>query len=62
MNSTCNFFQWADENTDNWDNSSVNSGRSREHRGGSNAPKRPRLTGSKRKCGICGVEGTYNIF
>ncbi|XP_032669264.1 DNA topoisomerase 3-alpha isoform X2 [Odontomachus brunneus] len=57
MNSGCNFFKWADENTD-WNNSStVNSGRSREYNSGSNASKRPRLTSGKRKCGICGIEG-----
>ncbi|XP_029663967.1 DNA topoisomerase 3-alpha [Formica exsecta] len=64
MNSTCNFFKWADEididnrgNTD-WNNFTVNKGgtNSRAPQRGS-APKRPRLTGGKRKCGNCGIEG-----
>lgn len=68
MNSTCNFFKWADEididnrgNTD-WNNFTVNKGRtnSRAPQRGS-APKRPRLTGGKRKCGNCGIEGNAYI-
>ncbi|XP_011696308.1 PREDICTED: DNA topoisomerase 3-alpha-like isoform X2 [Wasmannia auropunctata] len=67
MNSTCNFFKWADEddaanyeNTD-WGNSTTrrtgnNARRPRAPQKG-NAPKRPRLTGGKRKCGNCGMEG-----
>lgn len=60
MNSTCNFFKWADENTD-WGSSSLNNRENRGRSRGSNAPKRPRLTGGKRKCGICGVEGKGDI-
>ncbi|KMQ86449.1 dna topoisomerase 3-alpha-like protein [Lasius niger] len=68
MNSTCNFFKWADENdVDNrgntdWNNLTVNRGgnRSRVPQKGS-APKKPRLAGSKRKCGKCGMEGSVYI-
>lgn len=66
MNSTCNFFKWADENDiDNrgntdWNNFTVNRGGNRTNsrvpqRG--SAPKKPRLAGGKRKCGNCGIEG-----
>ncbi|RLU22556.1 hypothetical protein DMN91_004834 [Ooceraea biroi] len=64
MNSTCNFFKWADEddadneNTD-WSNSAAaRRGNQTRNRGGGSAPKRPRLAGGGRKCGICGIEGT----
>ncbi|XP_011144136.1 DNA topoisomerase 3-alpha isoform X2 [Harpegnathos saltator] len=60
INSSCNFFQWADENTDQSSFSAMSGGSRGRSRGGSrdsHASKRPRLTGSKRKCGICGVEG-----
>jgi len=63
MNSTCNFFQWADE-TDNqhtdWSNSIVNRGKNKTHNRGGSVPKKPRLTG-KRKCGNCGMEGKVLI-
>lgn len=65
INSTCRFFKWADEddagnheNTD-WSNSTArgrgNKAPSRAPQKGS-APKRPKV-GTKRKCGICGIEG-----
>jgi len=60
MNSTCNFFQWADENDNqntDWSNSVVNRGKNKTHSRGGSVSKRPRLTGSKRKCGNCGMEG-----
>lgn len=68
MNSTCHFFKWADENdvdnhgntdwnnTYNTTNQGRNQTRSRIPQKGS-APKKPRLTGGKRKCGNCGIEG-----
>ncbi|XP_011878275.1 PREDICTED: DNA topoisomerase 3 isoform X2 [Vollenhovia emeryi] len=66
MNSTCNFFKWAEDEDDvggqntDWGNSTArrraNTARGGTHHRG-NASKRPRLTGSKRKCGICGIEG-----
>lgn len=69
MNSTCNFFQWADENdagsheNTDWGNSTArgrgNVTRRRFPQRG-NAPKRPRVTGGKRKCGNCGMEGNVN--
>lgn len=87
MQSTCKFFQWADETNANasyrgddddgggdgggtwgggnrgggnwgggdWGSSSSGRGRGR----GGNAPKKPRAPGAKRKCGICGTEGTF---
>lgn len=58
MNSTCNFFKWADENDNqntDWGNPTINRRKNTISRGGS-VPKRPRLTG-KRKCGNCGMEG-----
>ncbi|KAL0102558.1 hypothetical protein PUN28_018092 [Cardiocondyla obscurior] len=61
MNSTCNFFKWADEDNDNvdWDDSSArdrnNTTRKRTFQKG-NAPKRPKLA-TKRKCRNCGMEG-----
>ncbi|XP_018404081.1 PREDICTED: DNA topoisomerase 3-alpha isoform X1 [Cyphomyrmex costatus] len=65
VGSTCNFFKWADENDadDNhtdWSNSTArgtgNRARNKFPQKGS-APKRPRPTGGKRKCGNCGLEG-----
>ncbi|KYN28291.1 DNA topoisomerase 3-alpha [Trachymyrmex cornetzi] len=65
VNSTCNFFKWADEDDTNdshmdWSNSTArgigNKARSKFSQRG-NAPKRPKLTGGKRKCGNCGLEG-----
>ncbi|KAL6262200.1 hypothetical protein P5V15_007297 [Pogonomyrmex californicus] len=66
MNSTCNFFKWADEadadshESMDWNNSTVRKQRNRTNNRISqknNAPKRPRLTGGNRKCGNCGIEG-----
>ena len=65
VNSTCNFFKWTDEDDTNdshtdWSNSTArgigNKARSKFSQK-SNAPKRPNLTGGKRKCGNCGLEG-----
>ncbi|XP_012057921.1 PREDICTED: DNA topoisomerase 3-alpha-like [Atta cephalotes] len=65
VNSTCNFFKWTDEDDTNdshtdWSNSTArgigNKARSKFSQK-SNAPKRPKLTGGKRKCGNCGLEG-----
>jgi hypothetical protein len=65
MNSTCKFFKWADdddvdhENMD-WNTSTVRGrgrGRGNTTHNRHNAPKRPRPTGGKRKCGNCGMEG-----
>ncbi|XP_043503570.1 DNA topoisomerase 3-alpha isoform X1 [Polistes fuscatus] len=61
--STCNFFKWADVdggiNTNertNWGNSG-NRNSNTTHRGNSSTSNRSQGTRSKRKCGICGVEG-----
>ncbi|XP_076293388.1 topoisomerase 3-alpha isoform X2 [Lasioglossum baleicum] len=54
MNESCNFFQWADDTTQNHNASFGERGRGR---GRENTQKKPRATGSKRKCGVCGIEG-----
>ena len=84
MNSTCKFFQWADEaNTSSnfrggddddhgggggggWngcgrDWSGLSAGRGRGRGGSSGASKKPRATGTKRKCGVCGIEGELDL-
>lgn len=61
MNSTCKFFKWADDDDvdhENMDwNTSTARGRGNTAHNRHNAPKRPRPTGGKRKCGNCGMEG-----
>lgn len=61
MTESCKFFQWADENLQNHNKTfrkdNNNTSRGREHKKYGNTQKKPRATGGKRKCGICGVEG-----
>ncbi|XP_053988911.1 DNA topoisomerase 3-alpha isoform X1 [Hylaeus volcanicus] len=61
MNESCKFFQWADENVSNHNETfrGGNSNTSREagNRKHANIQRKPRATGGKRKCGICGIEG-----
>ncbi|KAK2586300.1 hypothetical protein KPH14_001550 [Odynerus spinipes] len=62
--STCKFFKWADEdqssNVNNerrdWGNFGKRNNNT-THRGGASSSTKPRATGAKRKCGICGTEG-----
>lgn len=61
--STCKFFQWADDppsNDSGFDSNfsgNFSSERGARTQGKGQATKKPRTTGGKRKCGICGVEG-----
>lgn len=81
MQSSCKFFQWADETNTNtsyggdddgggdgggnwgnrgggdWGPSTSARGRGRGG-GGGGATRKPRAPGAKRKCGVCGTEGT----
>ncbi|XP_031833068.1 topoisomerase 3-alpha isoform X2 [Nomia melanderi] len=58
MNESCKFFQWADENVENHNESFGNRSNNRSrNKGSNNVQRKPRATGGKRKCGLCGVEG-----
>ncbi|KZC11859.1 PREDICTED: DNA topoisomerase 3-alpha [Dufourea novaeangliae] len=57
MNESCKFFQWGDENVQNHNkfvNRNSNTSGSKE---GNKTQRKPRASGGKRKCGICGIEG-----
>lgn len=66
MNDSCKFFQWVDEDSENFNNMPTDNNRRTATRGRGqdkreNTKKGSRVGTGKRKCGICGVEGSYFI-
>ncbi|XP_033340124.2 topoisomerase 3-alpha isoform X1 [Megalopta genalis] len=58
MNESCKFFQWSDETVQNNNTSFVErNNKPSRSRGHENTQRKPRATGGKRKCGLCGMEG-----
>lgn len=66
MNNPCKFFQWGDENVEDVHNDTFRERnkqmytrkQSEQHE---NRQVKSRVTSRKRKCGICGTEGSYFI-
>ncbi|XP_046143388.1 DNA topoisomerase 3-alpha isoform X1 [Osmia bicornis bicornis] len=59
MSDSCKFFQWADEDSENFNSmpTDSNTRTATRGRGRENTKKGSRVGTGKRKCGICGVEG-----
>lgn len=67
INESCKFFQWADENVEATCNNTFQENSKKRFKKEKseqlqNLQKRPRVVTGKRKCGICGIEGSFCIY